>query len=273
MADVARDGLEHLRGQASGPIRTALIAIQLKKTRSTRPQEGHINMKPIWTAASAALLAVGALMGSTAASQAGGASASHASKSETLSLVSKAYSRKHRRHRRHGCRRHCGGGGHDYHGDYQGGEYHGDDHDGQYDDSGATDLYYGDRKYDRHSRRRGQYSHYGDDDHGESYGHDSHDDQYENGEDSGHYGSSAHYDRRVHGPRYRTRRAGYIYKYAGYWYSRKWWVPVRAHSYGGGHLSHREWCREQYGRYYDPYSNTYSASDGRSYRCIRPKRR
>ena len=43
-----------------------------------------------------------------------------------------------------------------------------------------------------------------------------------------------------------------------------------ADSYGGRHLSHGEWCREQYGRYYNPYTNTYRASDGHHYKCIRP---
>ena len=173
-------------------------------------------MKPIWTAASAALLAVGALMGSTAASQAGSASASHASKSETLTLTSKAYSRKHRRHR---CGRRCGGGSHEYHG-------------GQYDHSGATDLYYGDREYDNRHGGDESYTHYGDDDRDGNYddggqaGHYGDDDRgghYDSAGHDGQYGGSARYDRRVHGPRYRSRRAGYVYKYAGYWYSRKWW--------------------------------------------------
>ena len=35
-------------------------------------------------------------------------------------------------------------------------------------------------------------------------------------------------------PRYRVRRPGYTYHYAGYWYSAAWWVPVRTGGYGGG---------------------------------------
>ena len=78
------------------------------------------------------------------------------------------------------------------------------------------------------------------------------------------------YDRRAHGPRHRKHRAGYDYHYAGYWYSVVWWIPVRADSFGAHILNHAEWCRHQYGHYYDVRSNTYRASDGYSYRCIRP---
>ena len=55
------------------------------------------------------------------------------------------------------------------------------------------------------------------------------------------------------------------------WYSSQWWVPVRVDSYADEDMSHSEWCDEQYGDYYDPRTNTYEASDGRSYRCIRPR--
>lgn len=84
------------------------------------------------------------------------------------------------------------------------------------------------------------------------------------------YSRTQRYDRSVHGHRYRSRRSGYTYQYAGYWYSAKWWVPVRIDSYADEDMSHAEWCEEQYGDYYDPRTNTYEASDGRSYRCIRP---
>lgn len=79
-----------------------------------------------------------------------------------------------------------------------------------------------------------------------------------------------HYSRRAHGPRYRARRPGYTYHYAGYWYAAARWVPVRVGSHGGRHLSHAEWCYQQYGAYYHARSNTYLASDGNAYHCIRP---
>ena len=85
------------------------------------------------------------------------------------------------------------------------------------------------------------------------------------------YRATSRYDRHRHGPRYRARRSGYTYQYAGYWYSSQWWVPVRIDSYGDEDLSHAEWCDEQYGDYYDARTNTYEASDGLTYRCIRPQ--
>ena len=155
------------------------------------------------------------------------------SRSETLKTGSKAYRYKNRQR----CSQRCGGGDYGHYSDQ-------DDHDDGYGDDGHD-------------------SHYDDEDDGD-------DGHYAGNGHGGHYGNGARYNRRVHGPRYRSRRAGYVYKYAGYWYSRKWWVPVRADSYGGRHLSHTEWCREQYGRYYNPYTNTYRASDGHHYKCIRP---
>ena len=79
------------------------------------------------------------------------------------------------------------------------------------------------------------------------------------------------YSRRAHGPRYRSRRSGYTYHHAGYWYSAMWWVPVRIDNAFSRTLSHAKWCRQQYGIYYDRRSDTYQASDGRTYRCIRPR--
>ncbi len=172
-------------------------------------------MKPIWKTAFAVLLAVGALMGITAASQAAGAG--ETSRSESLALGTTAY-HVHNAHcrKRHHARRH-----------------------------------YRKRHRARHHRARR---------HGYHRSHRRH------------YSGGHGYSRHIHGPRYRTRRVGYTYQYAGYWYAQRWWVPVRADSYGGGHLSHADWCYEQYGDYYDPRSNTYQASDGYSYRCIRPQR-
>ncbi len=86
-----------------------------------------------------------------------------------------------------------------------------------------------------------------------------------------HHRRSAHrYSRRAHGHRYRSRRSGYSYQYAGYWYSAQWWVPVLVDNSHSRTLSHAKWCRQQYGIYYDRRSDTYRASNGRSYRCIRP---
>ena len=87
------------------------------------------------------------------------------------------------------------------------------------------------------------------------------------------HASDDNYDEDEHGPRYRERRPGYTYQFAGYWYSKAWWVPVRTDSDDAGDLSHAEWCFEQYGEYYNADSDTYGASDGRSYRCIRPGHR
>ncbi len=82
---------------------------------------------------------------------------------------------------------------------------------------------------------------------------------------------SAHrYSRRAHGQRYRSRRSGYTYQYAGYWYSSQWWVPVLVDNSHSRTLSQAKWCRQQYGIYYDRRSNTYQASNGHRYRCIRP---
>ncbi len=87
-----------------------------------------------------------------------------------------------------------------------------------------------------------------------------------------HHARPAHrYSRRAHGQRYRSRRSGYTYHHAGYWYSAEWWVPVLVDNSFSRTLSHAKWCRQQYGIYYDRRSNTYQASDGRTYRCIRPR--
>lgn len=89
-----------------------------------------------------------------------------------------------------------------------------------------------------------------------------------------HYARKHHarrYSRHVHGARHRVRRPGYTFHYAGFWYASVWWVPVRVDRQHGRHLSHPEWCRQQYGRYYHERSNTYLASDGIAYRCLRPK--
>ncbi|MCP5082608.1 MAG: hypothetical protein GY948_13055 [Alphaproteobacteria bacterium] len=80
-----------------------------------------------------------------------------------------------------------------------------------------------------------------------------------------------HYSRRAHGQRHRSRQSGYTYHHAGYWYSAVWWVPVLVDNSFSRTLSHAKWCRQQYGIYYDRRSNTYQASDGRTYRCIRPR--
>ncbi|NNF80402.1 MAG: hypothetical protein HKN05_20460 [Rhizobiales bacterium] len=80
-----------------------------------------------------------------------------------------------------------------------------------------------------------------------------------------------HYSRRAHGPRYRSQRSGYTYHHAGYWYYATWWVPVLVDNSFSRTLSHAKWCRQQYGIYYDHRSNTYQASDGQTYRCIRPR--
>ena len=108
---------------------------------------------------------------------------------------------------------------------------------------------------------------------------DAHRHAYHSGGSSAHHGHNcrcrkhhaAHrYNRRAHGHRYRSRRSGYTYQYAGYWYSSQWWVPVLVDNSHSRTLSHGKWCRQQYGIYYDRRSNTYQASNGRRYRCIRP---
>lgn len=188
-------------------------------------------MRLFLAAAFAALLAVGVLAMSPSASQAG-------SRSADIAVGTKAYRshtckncKHHRAHRRHRHKHHAHHRSHKRHSAHR---RHARKHHVHHYSRHAT--------HRRHARKHHVRKRY-----------------------------ARHYSRHAHGARYHTRRPGYTFHYAGFWYASIWWVPVRTDHRSGRHLNHPEWCRQQYGRYYHARSNTYLASDGIAYRCLRPK--
>ena len=84
----------------------------------------------------------------------------------------------------------------------------------------------------------------------------------------------ARWDRRNHGPRYRSKRSGYNHYYGGYWYRTPWWmtvvVPVLP-IYGGGGDAHVQWCLNKY-RSYNPQTDQFLGYDGIYHYCNSPYR-
>jgi hypothetical protein len=91
------------------------------------------------------------------------------------------------------------------------------------------------------------------------------------------------WDRRRHGPRYRSRTPTHRYHYDGWWYATPWWFgPSITFGFGtpgyyGGYYgdyyrAHIDWCLNRY-RSYDPRSDTFLGYDGLRHRCRSPYRR
>ncbi len=86
------------------------------------------------------------------------------------------------------------------------------------------------------------------------------------------------WDRRYHGPRYRSPRAGFRHRHGGFYYAHPWWLgpgisfglTVPGVSLGLGLPSaHVQWCMNRY-RTYDPGSDTYFPRVGVRARCSSP---